>query len=130
MNEKDIYDYVENVYLKISEEYEFSLSKSQIMNIASHLLKYNIMECDFLEALEYTAKIRTIIKFYTTHVLSSYNTKWNYYNTIDYAINRVLSSMGIIENRSRAIPFDDKLESEVSFVEDEIRLNNMFVIKR
>lgn len=130
MNDTDILNYVEYVYLKLDKEYEFSLSKSQIMNIALKLLQYNITENEFLEALEYIAKIRAIIKFYTTYVLHPYNTKWNYYNTIDYAITRVLSSMGIIELQSRSIPFNEQLESQVSFVEDEIKLNNMYIKRR
>lgn len=129
MNDTDIINYVECVYSKLDSEYEFILSKSQIMNIAVKLLKYNIMEDEFLEVLEYTARIRTIIKFYMTFVLHPYNTKWNYYNTIDYAITRVLSSMGIIDIQGRSIPFNEQLESEVSLVESEIRLNNMYIKK-
>ena len=125
----DIYNYVDYVYLKLNDEYEFSLSKRQIMNIAVNLLKYNITDEEFLTALEYASKIRTTIKFYITHVLYPYNTKWNYYNTIDYAINRALGAMGIIEPEIKIIQFNDRLEQEIYIIENEIKLNNMHVKK-
>ena len=106
---------------KLENEYEFCLTKRQVSNVAKRLEEYTFKtERERLLALEYSCKIKNEIKNYVDfNVL--YNNLKNYYhyNTIDYAINRVLS---VINNEDiDYINNNSHLESNILFVESLLR---------
>lgn len=116
---------IELIMNKIQSDNEFSLSKRQIVNIASKLHQYNISpKYDKLLLLEYSCRIKNEINNYIRFNVRN-NIKKYFFNTIDYSIKRVLSLING-ENNSNEIN-DSILENEILFIESQLmlELNNI-----
>lgn len=108
-------DEIKEVVKKLENEYEFSLSERQVKNIAKKLQDYDFNYEDRLLALEYACRIKNEINNYIRFNVFNYNLKKYYhYNTIDYAIDRVLS---IIYDGEIDHIFNSYLEHSVAFVD-------------
>ena len=119
---------IDEVYEKHLKECSIPLSKKQVCNIAKNLLTYEIQsENMFKMALEYSTLIRAEIIIYTNRINPPYESRFKYYNRINYAIDRALHAMGIVEEEVDEA-FSDSLESNIQSYEFEIRqkrlLNN------
>lgn len=130
MDEFQLEMFITSMYEKYDEGQPYDLSERQIKNIALKLLEYDLEERDFVEAFEYTIKMKKEANFFKTCCMREYNPKWNPYFAIGYYIKRVLVTMGLSEEEYNPILFNNNLEDRLSNVEDEIRLNNICKLKR
>lgn len=114
-------DQIDKIVSDLDHENEFSLTKRQVINIARRVDEYSFNdEEDKILALEYACKIRNEISNYINFCVHNNALKKYYYcNTIDYAINRVLS---IISNEDVEIIYNNaKLERKLLFIEYNLR---------
>lgn len=95
----NIEEIIEEVYEINKRECISPLTKRQIINIVKQLEQYKIKtEKEYRLALEFITKMRAEIIFYTNHTIrGKYKNTYNFYNTINYPITKVLSTMGIID---------------------------------
>ena len=121
MSGEEIFNRIEYIKYKLDSEYEFSLSKKQIMNIAKELSNYNIPDIkDYLIALEYACKMRIQILNHINQCESIYKKVFNSFNNIPYVVKRALRVIGITEPVE---PIGIKyLEINVEYLEREMNI--------
>ena len=105
MDEFELEMLITDVQEKYDDGQDYDLTERQVKNIALKLLDYNLEKEDFIEALEYTVKIRKTANFYKLHCIRRYDPRWNPYFSIGYQIKRVLITMGVLEGEYNPILF-------------------------
>ena len=126
MDEFELEMLITGVQEKYDGGQDYDLTERQVKNIALKLLEYDLEPEDFIDALEYTVKIRKTANFYKLHCIRRYDPRWNYYFSIGYQVKRVLVTMGLLEGEYNPILFNINLEDSITSVEDEIRIKNIY----
>lgn len=112
---------INQIINELESENEFTLTKRQVINVAKKIDDYSFEdEEDKLLAFEYSCKIRNaIINYINFCVQSNALKKYYYCNTIDYAINRVIS---IISGSDVQVIYNNAgLERDLLFIEYNLR---------
>ena len=127
---------LDEVYIQNTEENIVPLTQRQVCNILNKLLFYPIADEDeFRTALYYSVKLRSMILFSTSHITPPYKPVYNYYTTLNYPIDIVLKTMGILDDdvREDNPTYSDNIIKEINDSVDEVVMdikNNMEVKKR
>lgn len=118
---------VEQVFKKISKEYEIGIHKKTVEDIADYL---DIFSFESLKeeklALLYACKMHCEI---AKHIMESFGVNKNryyLYSNIEYIVKRLMLVRGPQPYEFKSIETDDYLESKVSFIENNylIEMNN------
>ena len=116
---------------KLEDEYsDIGITNRQVLNIAKKLDSFEFSsEKEEELALEYVARLRGSIKYYIDFMVPINQKQYyytRYFNTIDYSIKRILSTMYPKESFDLTPIDDEELEEMIS----RITIDLLFILEK